>query len=929
MRTFITFILLIGLFTSNVSAQIFNPVKWKTDYKQVSPTEFDLIYTAIIDDGWTVYSQYLENDDGPVATNFNYDEGAHFSLKGKNIEAKENRKEGHDAIFDMTLAKFSKKAVFTQRIAVTDFSKPVTGYVNYMTCDATKCLPPTDVDFSFSIKPTTGGTGDATKSATKETKVVEAAKDVKKKVEESKVVTKVQETATKTKDKIAETANKVKQAVPKVVAPTKKAVEKQTDNLDLSNANKVAGAGGTTDNKPSTNSKFLDPVKWDVKIKKSGGDSYTIDYVANMEKGWAVYSQDIEEGGPEPSSFNFDDGDHFTKQGKAEEIGKAKKAADPLFGGLMVTKYLKGPVTFRQKLSVKDASKPITGYFSFMTCDDKQCLPPKEVDFVVYPNKESVVFGSKASDIIDQINNGGAAPTINSNAKATGSMGAAFLPTELANVDLKNPVAKCANEVTVIEQNTSLWRIFVLGFLGGLVALLTPCVFPMIPLTVSFFTKGGGADGTESKGVGKAMLYGFFILLVYLILSIPFHLMDSINPNILNDISTNVYLNVAFFLIFLFFAFSFFGYYELTLPASWTNRASSAEGVGGVLGIFFMALTLALVSFSCTGPILGSLLAGALSSDGGAMQLTAGMGGFGVALGLPFALFAAFPSVMDSLPKSGGWLNTVKVTLGFIELALAFKFLSNADLVTRWGLLKIEPFLILWILCFLGLGLYLFGKIKFPHDSPIKKLGIPRMALGALSLAFAVYLMSGFRYNDKSESFTSLSLLSGLAPPAGYSWIYPKSCPNNLNCFKDFEKGLAYAKEVNKPILVDFTGHACVNCRKMEEHVWPKQGVSNYLEEDYVLISLYVDDKIDLPEAERETVEWFDGTSKKLRRSGQKWQYMQFKYFENNSQPWYALLSPDGKLLNSPVGYTPDSDEYASFLQCGLDAFKNNKLGAN
>ncbi len=921
MRTFITFILLIGLFTANVSAQIFNPVKWKTDYKQISPTEFDLIYTAIIDDGWTVYSQYLENDDGPVATNFNYDEGAHFALKGKNIEAKENRKEGHDAIFDMTLAKFSKKAVFTQRITVTDFSKPVTGYVNYMTCDATKCLPPSDVDFSFSIKPTTGGSGDATK-ATKETKVVEAAKtEVKKKVEAPKVVTKVQETATQVKEKIAETTNKVKQSVPKVVAPIKKTVEKveqKTADVDLPIDIK----------KP--NPKFLDPVKWDVKINNVEADVYYVDFIAKMDKGWAVYSQDIEEGGPEPSSFNFDEAANFVKQGKTIEKGKAKKAADPLFGGIVVTKYLNSPVTFRQKIKVSETNKSITGYFSYMTCDDKQCLPPKEVDFVVYPDKQSAVFGSEASAIVDQMNNGGTpTPTINAGSATAAAMGAAFLPKELANVDLKNPVGKCATAATVIETNTSLWRIFVLGFLGGLVALLTPCVFPMIPLTVSFFTKGGGADGTESKGIGKAVLYGFFILLVYLILSIPFHLMDSINPNILNDISTNVYLNVAFFLIFLFFAFSFFGFYELTLPASWTNRASSAEGVGGVLGIFFMALTLALVSFSCTGPILGSLLAGALSSDGGAMQLTSGMAGFGVALGLPFALFAAFPSVMDSLPKSGGWLNTVKVTLGFIELALAFKFLSNADLVTRWGLLKIEPFLIIWILCFLGLGLYLFGKIKFPHDSPIKKLGIPRMALGALSLAFAVYLMSGFRYNDKSESFTSLSLLSGLAPPAGYSWMYPKDCPNNLDCFKDFEKGLSYAKEVNKPILVDFTGHACVNCRKMEEHVWPQQGVANYLEEDYVLISLYVDDKIDLPEEERETVTWFDGTTKKLRRSGQKWQYMQFKYFENNSQPWYALLSPDGKLLNSPVGYTPDKEEYANFLQCGLDAFKNKKIGSN
>ena len=463
----------------------------------------------------------------------------------------------------------------------------------------------------------------------------------------------------------------------------------------------------------------------------------------------------------------------------------------------------------------------------------------------------------------------------------------------------------------------------VLGFLGGLVALLTPCVFPMIPLTVSFFTKG---SENKSKGLFNAALYGFFILGVYLLLSIPFHLLDSVNPGILNDISTNVWLNIAFFLIFLFFAFSFFGYYELTLPASWSNKASSAEGAGGIIGIFFMALTLALVSFSCTGPILGSLLAGALSSDGGAWQLTAGMGGFGLALALPFALFAAFPSWMNTLPKSGGWLTTVKVVLGFLELALAFKFLSNADLVTRWGLLKIEPFLIIWILIFLGLGLYLFGKIKFPHDSPIAKLSPVRMGLGVLSFAFAVYLMSGFRYDERAGTFSSLTWLSGLAPPAGYSWMHPKKCPNNLDCFKDFGLGLEHAQKNGKPILVDFTGHACVNCRKMEEHVWPENEIYKYLKDDYVLISLYVDEKIELPKEEQIKVKNVQGEGeRKLRTKGHKWQHFQTKYFGNNSQPFYVLLSPEGELLNKPVGYTPDVNEYASFLECGLKAFDEVK----
>ena len=299
---------------------------------------------------------------------------------------------------------------------------------------------------------------------------------------------------------------------------------------------------------------------------------------------------------------------------------------------------------------------------------------------------------------------------------------------------ISTAVAKCSTQLTSLSQdikasNNSLWKIFGLGFLGGLLALLTPCVFPMIPLTVSFFTKKGGTTNDKS-GVSKAILYGFFIVLVYLALSIPFHLLDSVNPDILNEISTNVWLNVIFFVIFIFFAFSFFGYYELTLPSSWTNSTSRGEGIGGILGVFFMALTLSIVSFSCTGPILGSLLAGSLSADGGAWQLTAGMAGFGVALGLPFALFAMFPNMLKALPKSGGWLNTTKVILGFLELALAFKFLSNADLVKHWGLLKIEVFLGIWILVFAGLTLYIFGKLKFPHDSPLKKLSFFRLSSG-------------------------------------------------------------------------------------------------------------------------------------------------------------------------------------------------------
>jgi thiol:disulfide interchange protein DsbD len=344
-----------------------------------------------------------------------------------------------------------------------------------------------------------------------------------------------------------------------------------------------------------------------------------------------------------------------------------------------------------------------------------------------------------------------------------------------------------------------------------------------------------------------------------------------------------------------------------------------------------MALTLAVVSFSCTGPILGSLLASSITSDGGAWQLTAGMGGFGVALGLPFALFAMFPKVLSNLPKSGSWLNTIKVVLGFVELALALKFLSNADLVAHWGLLKIEVFLFLWFVISACLTLYLLGIIKFPHDQKVKNFSFFRICSIVLAFSFSIYLASGFRYNTETSTFKPLSLLSGLAPPVGYSILYPNECPNNLDCFKDLKSGIEYAKKVNKPILLDFTGFACVNCRKMEEHVWPLSSVDKVIRNEYVLISLYVDDKKYLPENEQILVERSTGDGfRKLKNYGHKWAHFQTEFFQTNSQPYYVLLSPDGKeILSTPVGYTPDEEDYLSFLQCGLESFNSKSIKFN
>jgi thiol:disulfide interchange protein DsbD len=395
------------------------------------------------------------------------------------------------------------------------------------------------------------------------------------------------------------------------------------------------------------------------------------------------------------------------------------------------------------------------------------------------------------------------------------------------------------------------------------------------------------------------------------LLSLPFHFLDSLDPEILNSISTNVWLNVGFFVIFILFAISFFGYFEITLPHAWSNKMDTASDIGGIIGTFFMALTLAIVSFSCTGPILGSLLVGALSSDGGAIQLTFGMLGFGAALALPFTLFALFPNWLNNLPKSGGWLNTVKVVLGFLEVALALKFLSNADMVQHWGLLKREVFIGIWILVFGGLALYLFGKIKFPHDGPLKKLSWGRMTTGIVALIFTLYLISGLFLN------TSLNLLSGFAPPKFYSLTKTNTeCPLDLNCFKDFHEGLEHAQKNNQPILLDFTGWACVNCRKMEENVWSDPEVYKALEK-YVLISLYIDDRKELPKEMRFDYQKKNGKTKTIRTVGSKWATFQAINFQTASQPFYVQISPNLELLNHPEKYT-DKKTYLNWLKKGL-----------
>lgn len=853
----VAFVLL--LFSAwSVSAQIENPVKWSTNWKKVGTNEYELIFVADIQDGWNTYSQYLESDDGPVRTSFHYDKGA-FQLVGKNIE-EGDKKEGHDKMFDMNVIKLLHKFTFRQKVKVTDLSKPITGYVEYMCCNDEKCLPPTEFAFKFML---TDADGEKKKTGSLE-------------------------------------GDKVKEAQKSNAAPAN-APETEVANADF----QVTDLSGAAN--PSGLQTY---AKWESSIKKLSADVYEITIKGIPEAGWHLYSQFTEEGGALPTVFTYTPGTHYTLDGKTKETGKIKEELEPLFG--VVVKQFEGNAVFTQKVKVTDPEKAISGFLTFMACNSSTCSMPTDVDFYVVPAKMSALIGPDASTAIK-----GGTPSTGSNSTSLESI------FGLTKPQLDAPLGQCATDGEVITASTGYGKIFFLGFLGGLLALLTPCVFPMIPFTVSFFTKM--SQNKKGKLIGNAALYAGFITLVYLLLSIPFHLMDNINPDILNDISTNVWLNIFFFAVFVFFAFSFFGYYEIALPSSWVNRSAQAESVGGAIGIFFAALTLALVSFSCTGPILGSLLAGALTSDGGAWQLTAGMGGFGLGLALPFAIFAAFPSLMQSLPKSGSWMNTIKVTLGFLELALALKFLSNADLVKHWEILAIEPFLAIWLLIFLGLALYLFGFLHFPHYGKERTNG-GKIILGVASLAFAIYLGTGFMVNKATNSYQPLTLLSGLAPPVTYSWFRPGDCPQDLNCFKDLEAGMAYARKVNKPVMIDFTGHACVNCRKMEEHVWPTKPVYPFLEKDYVLISLYVDDKRELPEDQQIEVESALGGTRKLRTIGNKWSHFQTEYFQTNTQPYYVLMSPDGQLLAQPRGYTPEEEQYAGFLQCGKDAFSRLSL---
>lgn len=820
----ILFVVLL-LITVSGYTQDLKPVKWTWTSKAIGQNTYDLIFTAKINPGWTIYSTFMEPG-GPVPTSFEFEKGDHFELEGP-IKEEGEKKKLFDKYFEQEVIKLFKQVTYTQRVKLLKAGPAVGGYFTFMTCDEERCLPPADTDFSFKLDFNANG-GD------------------KKEPEGGK-----------------------------------------TD------------IGLTTPSSAPAKSQQLLPVSWQSAWNKVSETDYEVMLTAVVDPAWNIYSKDMAEGGPIPTTIEWEGSGWQLLGGLMEEADQVIKGKDPLFDNMEVIK-LKGQIRYKQMFKVENPQNAtLKAIISYMTCDSEKCIADDE--------EINLAFHSGVTASADPTFNG---PVID-NTRPT------------LQTSYEAPLGQCEEKK---RQSSSLLWTFVLGFLGGLLALLTPCVFPMIPLTVSFFTKGSKDRAT---GMRNGWLFGLSIIVIYV--SIGLLITALAGPKALNAMSTNWLFNTLFFVIFVVFALSFFGLFEITLPSSWTTKTDSLSEQGGLLGIFFMAFTLSLVSFSCTGPIIGTALVESVTT--GKLGPFIVMLGFSSALALPFGLFAAFPAWLNSLPRSGSWMSSVKVVLGFLELALAFKFLSVADMTSHWGFLRYELFMVIWIILFGLTTLYLFGIIRFPHDGPKGKLSLLRLGFAGLFLVFTAYLVTGLGPNERTRTYNPLSLLSGLAPPANYNFFKPlpepdqsikarfasfSKCANNLDCFKDYEEGLAYAKEVGKPILLDFTGYGCVNCRKTEEHIWTNDAVWSKIANDYVLISLYTDDdqKLDTPLLSKITGE-------KIRKVGGYWKDFQTVNFKQISQPLYVLVSPNEQVLVPAREYKEGVNGYLKFLDCGLETFQN------
>ena len=652
---------------------------------------------------------------------------------------------------------------------------------------------------------------------------------------------------------------------------------------------------------------MVDPVKFTAKLEMLKGDEAQIVFSGKIDNGWHVYSTELGNDGPISATFNAVKMDGVKTVGKLTPKGHEISEFDNMFG--MKLRFFEGSVTFVQKIKFTKPTYNINCYLEYGACNDETCMPPTEVPFTVKGNSPAVTEDAAAEAQKEETQ-----PAAEEERALAATDTAAVAAADstvadtaaVASSDLYTPVI---NELKSYEDNpvdSSLLYIFLAGFVGGFLALLTPCVWPIIPMTVSFFLK---RNKERSKAIREAVTYGISIVVIYVVLGLVVTML--FGASALNALSTNALFNIFFCLLLVVFAASFFGAFEITLPSSWSNKIDQkSENTSGLLSIFLMAFTLTLVSFSCTGPIIGFLLV-AVSTQGSILAPTIGMLGFAIALAIPFTLFAMFPSLLKSAPKSGGWMNVVKVVLGFIELAFALKFLSVADLAYGWHILDREVFLCLWIVIFGLLGIYLFGWLKFPHDDPEHRTNVPQFFLGMISLAFAIYMIPGLWG-------APLKAISAFAPPMftqdfnlHKSAVEPKS--------HDYEEGMALAKSQGRPVMIDFTGFGCVNCRKMEAAVWTDPQVASMLNDKYVLISLYVDDKTPLAEPMTVTE---NGTQRTLRTVGDKWSYLQRVKFGANTQPFYVLIDNEGKPLNGSRSYDEDIQKYLDFLQKGIDNYK-------
>ncbi len=880
------------------SAQILKPITWTMTTEQINETEYNLVFTAKAKPPWVVYSQHTK---GALPTVITYETKKDIELIGANIEYG-HKKEAADKLFDNEVViKFlsDKSYVIKQKIKITGPDPKVIGFLEYMTCNDTQCIGGLDADFDFKFAKASKTNVKKTKKivATAPTTTVPSNKIKNHKSKQSTASSNNTNSRIKTTNYATSNTSHNSTTTKKSTSiPTKinsvKFPEKSSSKVSHKDVEPKGGSSFSVNTSkvdlPKENG-ILEPIKWKMTNEKISETEFDLVFTAMAEKPWVVYSQHTK--GASPTIITYETKKDIELVGENKEYGHKKEAADKLFDNEIVIKYLSDkPFVIRQRVKITGPNPQAKGYLEYMTCDDTKCIGGLDSDFDF--------------DFSDY-------------------KGASIAAAD----DTSSAIGEDGSEK---EEKKGLFSIFFLALLGGFAALLTPCVFPMIPMTVSFFTK---QSKSKADGIKNAIIYGLSIIFIYVLLGLG--VTAVFGADALNALSTNVWFNVIFFLLLVFFAVSFLGAFEIVLPSSWANKMDAKADKGGYIGIFFMALALAIVSFSCTGPIVGTLLVESASKGGIAPVI--GMLGFSSALAIPFALFAAFPGWLNSLPKSGGWLNSVKVVLGFLELALAFKFLSNADLVLNLHLLEREVFIAIWIVVFGSLALYLFGKLQLPHDSPLDHISVGRLSFGMVIATFTIYMIPGLWG-------APLNLISAFPPPQHYSESpygvgftktgggtaslsshdnIPEGAhlmpPHDILAFNDYDKGLAYAKKVGKPVMIDFTGHACVNCRKMEQNVWVKPDVLSVLKNDVVLISLYVDDKRKLESDEVIPSKLKPG--KNLRYIGQKWSEMQTIKYKTNTQPYYVLMGHDEKDLNIPISYTPNKDTFLKWLKDGVGKF--------